>query len=395
MANPIDILRSLSAQRYAPDRSQDLQDLLNYDDLADEEEKNVDTERLFGRPTLTPTTGPLPAGLTPRGPALGLSYASGATPRDVEGIRSNIEDQFGQQAQDVAKFNEANQQAMQQGFGGTTDIMKGVSGEDEQGKPLAGQYVARGPELQPAQQMARYQQQAELQKLFMPLQVEQAKTQGALALQAGQYDQVRRLLQARLQQGQQPQGAAPTGLSQTKDVAANAPYNGITDLLGAYKDRVLGGLFATPQTKMQQEGAYKTLSSFTGLLPGVRGIQMGLSALKEHLDNYGHESPMASYLRLNNLRPVYQEAMTSMNDPNELLKMSPEGKMTIAQDPQVLIRAKQALAIAQKLNEDQIHEMEKLYPGIQNGLVGQGQPGAAAPPGASAAGRPSKYKRIF
>lgn len=295
------------------------------------------------------------------------------------------------QGQQVDAINAGNLKAILNGFGGTRDISIDRDHPDPStGLPMTAGAV--GDTHMPMQREGEYNAQLAGLKTQMPLLVEQEKSRNDLNLQNNQMQTMMKAIGMRSGQTGAPgtPGAAETPTSPSYTVKSDAPYNGVMDLLKAKSNKFMGEHFATNQSKIIQEGAYKLLASMQGLIPGNRGLTVALPAMREHLDKYGDETPSSTYLRTLNLRPIYSAALQELEDPTLSMRFSPEGKLSLAQDPQMIMRAKEALKTAMRLNEDQMGEMKRLYPGIEGGISNATTPETPA----SHAPNASRFERI-
>lgn len=155
MPTSLDILRNLSPGG----RSRDLNDYLDYDELGDTLEHNLDLEKQYGN--IYPSR-------TPYGPAPAQNYASGATPSDVAHLRRTQDENYGPQRQQVKDFDTAQLDALLKGFGSNNDL--------------------------PSQKEGEYNRKVVDQRTTMPLQVEQEKGRNEQSLDRQRFDRVSSLL---------------------------------------------------------------------------------------------------------------------------------------------------------------------------------------------------------
>lgn len=299
-----------------------------------------------------------------------------------------------------------NRIAIEAGYGGTRQIAKDYQPD--------GQITAAGAfdpdRMEPSAKMTQVGLAQDRYKIDAPLRLEQEKSRGDRALATDKFKRMIELERVQSQGGIEPAvshepgagGAPPASASpnqnpskplgspmdRVKDFVMGTgatPYNSLKDFLNAKTERTLYGKAATPYSDAVQNISYGNLQQLSGQFPGVRGFGYLLPKLQEHQARPGDETPAATYARLQGMDRLLSQSMGDFDNPSLVpkFKTAANGDITIAQDPQMIIRGKLALKNANDNIRQAIEDMKTLYPGIG---------GNATPPGPPAGG--SKYERV-
>lgn len=323
------------------------------------------------------------------------TFTSGGNVADLKSFLTDMKPMQADQAA-YGAADTANKAAINAGYGGPNEAIKG---QDAAGNPS---YTTAPSTSTPLQRQAVGGRQMDFAKSQVPLAVEQEKNRGALEQQT----QNHRLMMG--MRGLNPDGqsltstpppptagGAPgpnhtppapvqgnTGMRGAMDfITGSGPvkYNGLTDMLGMAFDRQLSKVASTPYTPLVQENSFANLQQLSGMFPGVRGFGYLLPKLAEHQANIGKETPANSYNRMIELNHMLDDTERELNDPSNLVRMSPDGKMSLAAEPQMILRAKQAIAETRNQNKRAMDHLQQLKPGIGGPVDSV----PAAPPAAS------------
>lgn len=326
-------------------------------------------------------------------------------------ISSNAADQAATNApyeRDMKQIEDSrsrNRAAIEAGYGGTRQIAKDYQPD--------GQITAAGAfdpdRMAPTAKMAQVGLAQERYKIDEPIRLEQVKSQADRALAS---DKFKRMIDLeRAQSGaaagieeppsaptpspnQNPSKPLGSPVDRVKEFVMGTgatPYNSLKDFLNAKTERTLYGKAATPYSDAVQNISYGNLQQLSGQFPGVRGFGYLLPKLQEHQARPGDETPAATYARLQGMDRLLSQSMGDFDNPSLVpkFKTSPNGDISLAQDPQMIIRGKLALKNANDNIRQAIEDMKRLYPGIEGGSAAT--PGST-PPGPPAGG--SKYERV-
>lgn len=381
---PLNALRNLPGsglQRPDPNQSMELQHYALLDQLKSEAEDAANRQQAGDIPQQYYLQGdPGQRAITTPDPQIAaLKGLTGIYSKDLE------ESSVGQSRPFVQAYDKAQQEAQLQGYN--------AQGGDTIQSPSAS--------------AARAQRAMEMAKIQAPIDVERAKTQGQMQLEA---DRANRLMQifGRPGAGKPAVGQTPdqTGQVQVPDPnvpsqapkpqaqagplpspswwdiitgKGAAPYSSLKDWLGARSERAkYDAGFPTPFAPLAQETSFANLSQIQAMFPGIRGVQHLLQKFSEHQANWGHETPAASLQRLQGMEGMLSDLENEFDDPSLRFKTGPTGQLELAMPPQAITRAKILTADTRaKLASAKavlLQQYPKIQEALQQAITGQGAP---------------------
>ncbi len=176
------------------------------------------------------------------------------------------------------------------------------------------------------------------------------------------------------------------------------PHGDLLSLAQARSERAKYDLgFPTPFANLAQITSLEALQQIQGMFPGIRGIQNLLNVFAQHQANWGHETPAATYQRLAGMYQLLGTTEESLDDPEELYRMTASGKITVGQIPQSMERAKSILHATRQGILRGMAFMRQQYPGIEQAVstVETGAPTPSPTATTPTTSTPAELRRRF
>ncbi len=162
-----------------------------------------------------------------------------------------------------------------------------------------------------------------------------------------------------------------------------AKYNSLSDLAGAENERLkYDNGIATPFASLMQSQSFGNLQQVVAMFPSVRGFQRLIPLIQAHQANWGHETPLNTYLRESGVSRMLDETEKEMGQVSNQYKFGPKGAVPQV-DPQTMKMAREALVSARHQANNVMGGLKTMYPGIDAALGTVGLPnlGGVPPPG--------------